>query len=157
MSWKKQVQKFLPLLGHRNWILVTDKAYPLQSAEGIRTVYTGESSLAVLQYVITSIKKEKHTRPILYTDQELSYMGDDLSRGIEAFKKDLLTLTSGREMRSIPHEEIFATLDAASKSFNILVLKTDTCLPYTSVFIELDCGYWSAEHEKLLRERISKA
>jgi hypothetical protein len=156
MNWEKQCQKFIPLLGHRNWILVTDKAYPLQSAEGIRTIYTGESSLVVLQYVITSIEKGKHIRPIFYTDQELFFMREDLSKGIEVFKKDLLQLISGQEMRSIPHQEIFAKLDAASKLFNILVLKTESLMPYTSVFIELDCGYWSAEYEKILRERISE-
>ncbi len=29
-DWKQQLNKELPLLGHRNWILVVDKAFPLQ-------------------------------------------------------------------------------------------------------------------------------
>jgi hypothetical protein len=28
-------------------------------------------------------------------------------------------------------------------------------LPYTSVFIQLDCGYWSAEAEQRLRAAFS--
>ena len=53
------------------------------------------------------------------------------------------------------YDEIFSKLDAAAKLFNILVIKTDCLMPYTSVFMELDCGYWSSEKEKTLRERIS--
>jgi hypothetical protein len=34
------------------------------------------------------------------------------------------------------------------------VIKTPSLLPYSSVFINLDCGYWSAEAEERLRRRI---
>ena len=30
-------------------------------------------------------------------------------------------------------------------------------IPYTSIFFELDCGYWSAEAEQRLREAIAAA
>jgi hypothetical protein len=36
----------------------------------------------------------------------------------------------------------------------VLLLKTDLTLPYTSVFIRLDCGYWSDEAEQQLRAAI---
>jgi hypothetical protein len=35
--------------------------------------------------------------------------------------------------------------------FRILIVKTDMIIPYTSVFFELDCGYWNAEAEGRLR------
>ena len=47
-------------------------------------------------------------------------------------------------------------LEDASESFNVLVIRTPTALPYTSVFIELQPGYWDAESEARLRERISR-
>jgi hypothetical protein len=37
------------------------------------------------------------------------------------------------------------------------VLKTNMTLPYTSVFIELDCGYWSPEAEARLRAAMEAA
>jgi len=40
--------------------------------------------------------------------------------------------------------------------FNVLILKTDMTLPYTSVFIELECGYWSEAAEKKPRAAIKK-
>jgi D-ribose pyranose/furanose isomerase RbsD len=148
MSWKTEFEAILPMLGHRNWILVVDKAYPMQSAEGIETIYTGDKLINVLKHVLNCIQDEHHVKPIIYTDKELLFMRDDLSKGVDAFKAKY-------KIEVIPHDEIFAKLDEASKLFNVLVLKTDSLMPYTSVFMELDCGYWSPEREKILRERIS--
>jgi hypothetical protein len=47
-------------------------------------------------------------------------------------------------------------LDEAGKTFNVLILKTNLTLPYTSVFLELDCGYWSEEAEQRLRAALDK-
>jgi hypothetical protein len=33
----------------------------------------------------------------------------------------------------------------------VLLIKTKMRIPYTSVFFELDCGYWNAQGEKRLR------
>ena len=60
----------------------------------------------------------------------------------------------GVEVNSIMHEDIFAKLDTASKLFNVLVIKTESTVAYSSVFIELDCGYWTAEKEAKLRSLI---
>jgi hypothetical protein len=38
----------------------------------------------------------------------------------------------------------------------VLILKTNLRLPYTSVFIELDCGYWSPEAERRLRDKMER-
>ena len=51
-------------------------------------------------------------------------------------------------MRVLPHEEIIAKLDRAGELFRVLIVKTNMRIPYTSVFFELDCGYWNAQAEK---------
>ena len=43
-------------------------------------------------------------------------------------------------------------IDKASKLFKTLVIKTNQVIPYSSVFIELDCDYWSRDKEKQLRQ-----
>jgi len=50
--------------------------------------------------------------------------------------------------------EIIKKLDASSDLFNVLILKTDLTLPYTSVFIELGAGYWNGKSETELRESM---
>ena len=57
----------------------------------------------------------------------------------------------------LPHEQIIQKLDQSARVFKILTIKTQMLIPYTSVFFELDCGYWNAEAEERLREAIMKA
>jgi hypothetical protein len=52
--------------------------------------------------------------------------------------------------------EIIKRLDESSKLFNVILLKTDEILPYSSVFLELDCGYWDGDKEARLRQAIQK-
>jgi len=43
-DWKAKVAETIPLLGHRNWILVVDSAYPLQSSPGVETIETNSTN-----------------------------------------------------------------------------------------------------------------
>ena len=51
-------------------------------------------------------------------------------------------------------DEIIAELDRAGQKFHILLLKTNLTIPYTSVFLQLECGYWNADSEKRLRAAL---
>lgn len=152
--WKEKFDEQLPLLGHRNWILIADKAYPMQSADGITTINTKENLTDVLKVVLESIKKEKHTKPTIYTDKELTFMDNKLCPGVEKFKEELKDVLNGSNSLSILHDDVFSKLDKASKLFNVIVLKTECLMPYTSVFLELGCGYWPAEKEEALRNKM---
>jgi hypothetical protein len=57
-------------------------------------------------------------------------------------------------VESLPHEDIIGKLDKAGKTFKVLIIKTPLAIPYTSLFLELDCGYWGPESEMKLREAI---
>lgn len=56
------------------------------------------------------------------------------------------------DVKITPHEAIIHNLDAAGQLFNVLILKTTLRIPYTSIFLELECGYWNADAEKRLRK-----
>lgn len=150
----EDLKRQLPLLGHRNWILIVDKAYPYQSASGIEYIDTGEGLVPVLDKVLQLIKSSSHIRPVIYLDKELSYLSDDMVSGVDALKEKVYALTASFDTHQILHDEVFGKLDAASKLFNVVVVKTESLIPYTSVFIELDCGYWPSEKEKQLRDKM---
>ncbi len=148
--WKDKFMETLQLLGHRNWILIVDKAYPLQSANGIDYINTGESHEDVLKYVLGEVAAASHIKPAIYTDKEFDYLsaiGEKEAQMVEAMKAAF----EGYEVQSILHDEIFTKLDSASKLFNVMVIKTESTVAYSSVFVELDCGYWTAEKEAQLR------
>jgi hypothetical protein len=154
-NWQARLNEELPLLGHRNWIAVVDSAYPLQTSGGIETVNTGADQLEVVQAVLGELAKVKHVRPVIFTDAELKLVPESDAQGVTAYREALAKLLGKSEAQSLPHEEIISKLDEAGKTFHILVLKTRLTIPYTSVFIRLECGYWSADAEKRLRAAMS--
>ncbi|MEI7420707.1 MAG: hypothetical protein WCK18_01380 [Prolixibacteraceae bacterium] len=151
-NWKEQLNSELPLLGHRNWILVVDKAFPAQTALGIKIINTGESLQDALKYTLQKIDRSLHVRPIIYTDKELGYLTPEMVPYIENYKKELANNLKGIDPQTLLHDSVFVKIDKASKLFQIIVLKTEEVIPYSSVFIQLDCRYWSGEKEKALRE-----
>ena len=145
----------MPLLGHRNWIAVVDSAYPLQTSAGVETVETNADQLDVVRMVLDQLRKTKHVRPVVLTDAELKVVPETDAAGVTAYREALSSLLGKTEVQSLPHEEIISKLDEAGKTFHVLVLKTNLTIPYTSVFIRLECGYWSADAEKRLREKMA--
>jgi len=153
-GWRDTLEKRLPVFGHRNWIVVADWAYPKQSAPGIETVYTDAGQVEVLGEVLRAIDSADHVRPVIMCDAELESVTEAAAPGVDAYRSQLKELLGDRPVKVLPHEEIIGELDEGAKLFNILILKTDMTIPYTSVFIELDCGYWDARSEAELRKRV---
>jgi len=140
--WITEFNSRLPLFGHRNWILIADSAYPSQSSPGMETISTGEDHLFVVKTVLDAIEEANHINAIVYLDSELESVTEELSPGVELFRKELIALLSNYTVKSKPHEELIDTLDRVSEKFNVLILKTNLTIPYTSLFLELGCGYW---------------
>ena len=152
--WQKRFKDLIPMLGHRNWILVVDGAYPLQSSAAMEVISTGDTLPSVLGEVMNEIGSAKHIRPIIYKDIELDVLSDELCPGVDQLKIEIHDKLAGFSVQDILHDDVFSKLDKASQLFSILVLKTDCCIPYSSIFIELDCGYWSANQEAQLRDKM---
>jgi hypothetical protein len=154
-NWKQVLAERLPLYGHRNWIVVADSAYPAQSREGIETIVSGAGQLDVLKQVLGAISASRHVRPVVYTDQELKYVEDKEAPGIAAYRQQLAAVLGNRKVNELLHEQIIAKLDQVSQTFRVLIIKTNMTIPYTSVFLELNAGYWGADAETRLRARMA--
>jgi hypothetical protein len=153
-NWQSRVMQEMPLMGHRNWILIVDSAYPLQSSPGVETIDTNASHLDVLRYVLGAVNNSIHVRPLIYMDAELPYVPDDDSPGASAYREQVKQILGDYKIESIPHDRVINQIDDTSKEFHILVLKTTMAIPYSSVFIRLDCKYWSEDAEKRMRARM---
>jgi hydroxymethylpyrimidine pyrophosphatase-like HAD family hydrolase len=156
--WRDVLDDRLKIYGHRNWIVVADSAYPLQSNPGIETIFSTESQVETVRHVLEALRKAPHIRPIVYTDKELQFVPEQDAVGIDAYRQ-LLTGIFERYLpdqkpSAIAHDTVIRQLDDASKTFNVLIVKTNMALPYTSVFFELRAGYWSDEAERRLRDKM---
>jgi L-fucose mutarotase/ribose pyranase (RbsD/FucU family) len=156
VSWENKLLTELPALGHRNWLVVADSAFPAQISPGMEVIVSNEDHFAVLEKVLAAVGRSKHIRPHVYLDKELDYVSEELAPGIEACRKRLTEMLSRYGTKPILHEELIARMDQVAKTFRILMIKTNLALPYTSVFMELDCGYWSSEAEAKMREKMKE-
>jgi RbsD / FucU transport protein family len=156
-DWQQRVKDELPLLGHRNWIVIVDSAYPLQSSPGVETIDTSADHLAVLDYVLGALKNTKHIRPIVHTDKELGFLAEQDAPGVSRYREELKAHLNGLPADAILHQTLIDRVGETGKSFHVLVLKTGMAIPYTSVFLQLDCKYWSAESEAKLRDKMKAA
>jgi hypothetical protein len=143
------------LYGHRNWIVIADSAYPDQAAPGIDTVVAEADELEVAGFVFELLTHSRHVTPTVFRDQELDFLRDEDIPGIEAFRGQMEVLIGQRPTQVMPHEQIIGKLAQVSQNFRVLIIKTRMAMPYTSVFLQLDCAYWPPEAEKRLRERIA--
>jgi len=144
----------LALLGHRNIIVVADSAYPLQSNPAIETRHIGGGQIERVIEILGKIQAAPHVNPIVMVDAELEHVAEEAAPGIAAYREALDKALEGAEVKKMPHIDIIRRLDETAQLFKVIILKTDAVLPYTSVFFELDCGYWDADREKALREAI---
>jgi RbsD / FucU transport protein family len=156
-SWREQLNHMLPLVGHRNWILIVDSAYPLQVSPGVETIETGEGLPEVTNYVLNAVGHSIHVRPDVYQDAELSYVREADAPGVSEFRKQIRAVLGDRKVSYLLHEQLLQRISEAGTSYKILVLKTNAAIPYTSVFLRLDCRYWSDDAEVRLRQAMKQA
>ena len=154
-NWKETLQKELPLLGHRNWIVVADAAYPLQTAPGIETICADADQVTVVKAVLAALAQTRHVKPVIFTDAEMKFVAEKNAPGIGVYREELAELLTNQPAQVLPHEQIIGKLDEAGKTFKVLLIKTPLTVPYTSVFFQLECGYWNAAAEKDLRAAMS--
>ena len=156
-TWRDKVSHSLPLLGHRNWILIVDSAYPLQTSPGVETIETNDSQIEVTREVLRMVDHSIQVRPIVFMDAELPFVPESDAPGVTNYRTDIASVLGSRHVTSFPHEKIISNIDDAGKTFHILVLKTNLTIPYTSVFLRLDCKYWAADAETRLRNAMKQS
>jgi hypothetical protein len=90
-------------------------------------------------------------------DAELERVSEGDAPGVTDLREAIDRVLSGHNMRILPHEQIIAKLDQNAKLFKIAIFKSTLAIPYTSVFLELDCGYWNDKAEKRLRDALENS
>jgi len=153
-DWYTKLRQELPLLGHRNWIMIVDSAYPLQVSPGIETIETNADQLQVTREVLAVLDHSIHVTPNIYLDAELQYVTDQAAPGVSAYRQHLKEILGARPAKAVLHETLINQISQAGQNFHILVLKTNMAIPYTSVFLQLDCKYWPPDAEQQLRQSM---
>jgi D-ribose pyranose/furanose isomerase RbsD len=155
-DWKGAVARQAGHLGYRNWIVVCEASFPAQNRPGIRHVTAQADVPEVVDYVLQTLEQTEHVRPRIYLTRELRSVENDYAPGVDELRKRLDRSLHGHEPTELDQAALLTLLQDASRDFQVLVIRTPTAMPYSSVFMELQPGYWDAESEERLRERIEQ-
>lgn len=153
-GWKAAVDKQVAQLGYRNWIVVAEASFPAYNRLGVRQVNADVEIPEALDYVLHVMERTENTRPNVYVARELRSVENDYAPGIQPFRERITGALHGHETTQIDHQSLLLLLEDANRSFDVLIIRTQTALPYSSVYLELLPGYWDADSEQRLRERI---
>lgn len=151
MTLTEQLSQILPELGHRNWIIIADAAYPKQVSSGIHMIVTGQSHVDTVREVLSQISAQPHVRPEVILDSEILGLENSYSPNSEQLRSEMLSIIQADQLSYLPHEDILELVSDAGRDYSILVFKTNSLTAYSSVFIRLECGYWSSDQETRLR------
>ena len=154
--WKDDLRSEVQALGYRNWIVIADAAFPFHNRVGVRTVVAPVETPEIVRELVATIDERQHIKPQFYTARELRSVKNSQAPGVDQFRKDLKGALSSYPPRELDSITLNKLLQSTSDTYAVLVIKTQTALPYSSVFIELDSGYWDIETEQELRESIKK-
>lgn len=155
-DWKASVNHQVGQLGYRNWIVIAEASFPAHSRPGINHVTANAEIPEVVDYVLNALEKTQHVKPNIYLTREMRAINNDVAPGIDDLRAQVKVALHGHESTEIDQVSLLTLIESAQNNFDVLVIRTSTALPYTSVFIELQPGYWDSESEKQLRERISR-
>ncbi len=155
-DWKTSVNHQARQLGYRNWIVIAEASFPAHSRAGVTQVNADAEIPEVVDYVLNTLEQTQHVKPNIYLTRELRSVENDVAPGIDELQVRIKNSLHGHESTEIDQQSLLTLIESAQSSFNVLVIRTTTALPYSSVFLELQPGYWDADSEKELRQRISR-
>lgn len=153
-TWKVAVERQTEQLGYRNWIVIAEASFPAHSRPGVRQVTAPVEVPEAVDHVLVSLERTENLRPRVYLTRELRSVENDFAPGIETLRERVREALHGHEATELDQQALLTLLEDANRSFDVLVVRTRTALPYSSVFIELQPGYWDSSSEMRLRDRI---
>jgi hypothetical protein len=156
-SWDEKVEMRLKAMGERNWIVIAESGYPLVTDSAYRTVNSDEDLLYLVKYLLGEIADSPHVKAVVYREKELERIQERDAPGVDAFRGKFAKLTQQAEVQAVPRADARKLVAEAAKNHQVLVLKSEGVMPYSTVYVKLASGYWDEGREKRLREAITMA
>jgi len=155
-AWAKKVNQEILKLGNFNWIVVAEPAFSALNRKGITTITVDASSSEVLKQVFSTLEKNGHVDGKIYFSKESRFLKEEETPGLRIFQARREVAINGRKTRALDHAALEILLIDAKEKYQVLIIKTNTLLPYSSTFLELESGYWDGASETALRNRMKR-
>jgi hypothetical protein len=152
--WKAAVHRHTSQLGFRNWIIIAEASFPAIGRTGVMQVPANVEIPEAFDYVLNVIDESQHVKPSIYFTRESQVLENDAAPGIDLLRQKVRQSIQEMPTTTMEQDSLLTVLQDVNRSFDILIIRTNTTLPYSSIFIELQPGYWDAEAEEKLRQRM---
>ena len=152
--WVKALQTEVAALGSKNWIIVTEQAYPTPQHTGVRVLVADAGLPETLSEVLEAIESEGHIWPKIYTLREFEFLKKEYAPGIDKVRASRNAALAERKSQQVTKRTADLLLKAGMKNYRVLMVKSHSAYPYSSVFMELDSGYWNGNSEDALRKAM---
>ncbi len=153
---RAQIAPELTRLGARNWIVIADPTLPVLAGAGVQVLPVEANNADTLREVLDQLELQAALVPRLWLSRELTAIPENRAPGIRRYTREMKNLIRGRFHYYIDQRFIDMQLAQAAAHYRVLYLKTNTHLPYSSIAIELDSGYWNSDAEAEIRQRLDK-
>ncbi len=151
---EQQLAPQLALLGARNWIVIADPTYPVLAGKGVVVQATEAGSIETLDAVLSLLDSQGNLTPRIWRCSELEAVPELRAPGVRQHRRELEQLLASRLHYDVTERIISLQLTQAAQTYRILYVKTATPLPYSTIAIELDSGYWNSDAESEIRSRL---
>ena len=155
--WAGIVEREVDALGIQSWIIVAESSFPVVSGLGVRTLVLDGEIPQIVDCIVNHLAKSETVTPSFNTALELSFVSNDRVPGIDYLREQHNEALHEHQVRQMDNRSLTLLAHSDASKYAIMVLKSKTALPSSSVFIELDSGYWDRESEDRLRQEMKAA
>ena len=96
-----------------------------------------------------------HNGPLVCQILPIHMTGGAIVPAVPKPEEVVRAVSENRGTRTVFSAASVGMLDESAVHFRVLVIKTRCTIPYSSVFLQLDCAYWSGDQESTLRKVMS--
>ena len=156
VPWQQQISNALPIFGEGNWVIVADTSFPLLAKPGIETIRVPDDLAGAVNSMEGIFQMNERLRPSFHLCSELDFVAKQ-DESVRAYLDKLEEILPAEGVVRISRQKLIDTVIETAEDRRVLVIKTDSMVPYGTVAMRLAPGFWTAEQEATLREAMKAA
>jgi hypothetical protein len=156
VPWQQQISNALPIFGEGNWVIVADTSFPLLAKPGIETIRVPDDLAGAVNSMEGIFQMNERLRPSFHLCSELDFVAKQ-DESVRAYLDKLEEILPAEGVVRISRQKLIDTVIVTAEDRRVLVIKTDSMVPYGTVAMRLAPGFWTAEQEATLREAMKAA
>lgn len=156
VPWQAQISNALPIFGEGNWVIVADTSFPLLAKPGIETIRVPDDLAGAVNSMEGIFQMNKRLRPTFHLCSELDFVAEQ-DENAKAYLEQIREILPAEGVERISRQKMIDAVLETADDRRVLVIKTDSMVPYGAVAMRLAPGFWNAEQEAKLREAMKAA